>query len=106
VALQLAGSGWDASLPARIALGGDTTLSYADMIRALQQAQPPGDPARRCRLLPVPNRLFFLLAAPLLLRSPKAFEAVLRIGADLAGFTPAHQLLGREPESFPVLPLA
>jgi len=106
LAQQLGGSGWDGPLPACITLGGDTTLSYAAMIRALQQAQPPGDPARRCRLLPIPNRLFFLLAAPLLLRSPKAFEAVLRMGADLAGFTPAHQLLGREPESFPVLPLA
>jgi hypothetical protein len=76
------------------------------MVRALQFAQPVGDPARRCRLVPIPNRLFFSLASPLLLRSPKAFEAVLRMGANLSGFTPAHQLLGREPQSFPVLPLA
>jgi hypothetical protein len=41
-----------------------------------------------------------------LLPSPKAFEAVLRMGANLSGFTPAHQLLGREPQPFPVLPLA
>jgi hypothetical protein len=103
---QLRGSGCDPSLPQRITLGGDTTLTYAAMVRALQQAQPAGDPARLCRLLPIPNRLFFSLAAPLLLRSPKAFEAVLRIGANLSGFTPAHQLLGREPQPFPVLPLA
>ena len=76
------------------------------MISALQQAQPVDDLARRCRLLPIPNRLFFSLAAPLLLRSPKAFEAVLRMGSNLSGFTPAHQLLGREPQPFPVLPLA
>jgi hypothetical protein len=106
LAQELDGSGWDASLPACIALGGDTTLSYAAMVSALQQAQPPGDPARRCRLLPVPNRLFFALASPLMLRSPKAFEAVLRIGANLSGFTPTHQLLGTEPQPFPVLPLA
>ncbi len=105
VAEQLRGSSWDPSLPERITLGGDTTLTYTAMIRALQQAQPVGDPARRCRLLPIPNRLFFSLAAPLLLRSPKAFEAVLRMGANLSGFTPAHQLLGREPQPFPVLPL-
>jgi len=89
-----------------ICLGGDTTLSYLDMVRLLQQAQPADDPARRCRLLPIPNRLFFSLAAPLLLRSPKTFEAVLRMGANLSGFTPAHQLLSREPQPFPVLPLA
>jgi hypothetical protein len=93
-------------LPERITLGGDTTLTYAAMISALQEAQPATDPARRCRLLPIPNRLFFSLAAPLLLRSPKAFEAVLRMGANLSGFTPAHQLLGRELQPFPVLPLA
>lgn len=103
---QLRGSGCDPSLQERITLGGDTTLTYASMVRALQQAQPAGDPARRCRLLPIPNRLFFSLAAPLLLRSPKAFEAVLRMGANLSGFTPAHQLLDREPQPFPVLPLA
>ena len=108
VALRLAlllKSGRDSALPERISIGGDISLSYAEMIRDLQLAQPQGDPARRCRLLPIPNRLFFFLAAPLLLRSPKAFEAVLRMGADLSGFTPAHQLLGCEPQPFPVLPL-
>ena len=105
IAERLRVSGCDPSLPERITLGGDTTLTYTAMIRALQQAQSVGDPARRCRLLPIPNRLFFSLAAPLLLRSPKAFEAVLRMGANLSGFTPAHQLLGRDPQPFPVLPL-
>lgn len=109
VALQLArglsGGGCLPDLPDRIALGGDTTLSYAAMLAALQRAQPPGHPARRCRLLPLPNRLLFLLAAPLLLRSPKGFEAVLRMAADLSGFTPSHQLLQRSPQSFPVSPL-
>ena len=94
------------SLPERIALGGDTALTYKEMIIALQKAQLSGDPACRCLLLPIPNRLFFWLAAFLLLPSPKAFEAVLRMGANLSGFTPAHQLLGREPQPFPVLPLA
>jgi hypothetical protein len=101
LARQLTAAGWDPALPARIPLGGDVQLSYRAMLQALQQAQPPGDPARRCRLLPIPNRLFLLLAAPLLLRSPKAFEAVLRMGADLAGFLPAHQLLAEPPQPFP-----
>ena len=106
IAERLRESVGDPCLPERIPLGGDTNFTYASMLRALQQAQPAGDPARRCRLLPIPNRLFFSLAAPLLLRSPKAFEAVLRMGANLSGFNPVHQLLGREPQSFPVLPLA
>jgi len=110
VALELAqrmfGPGLDSSLPERIALGGDSQLSYKAMLQALQQALPANDPARHCRICEIPNRLFFLLAAPLLLRSPKAYEAVLRIGADLAGFTPSHQLLDQPPQPFPVLPLA
>lgn len=91
--------------PACLPLGGDVQLSYRAMLKALQQALPEADPARRCRLLPVPNQLFFWLASPLLLRSPKAFEAVLRMGADLAGFTAAHRLLGTPPQRFPVQPL-
>lgn len=102
---QLGEFGWDPSIPVRINIGGDVVVSYEVMIRSLQQAQPAADAARRCRLLPIPNRLFFLLASPLLLRSPKAFEAVLRMGANLSGFTPAHQLMGREAQLFPVLPL-
>lgn len=106
LARQLAGPGLDPDLPERIALGGDTSLSYESMIRALQMAQPASDPAQRCRLLPIPNRLFFSLAAPMLLHSPKAFEAMLRMGSNLSGFAPSHQLLGTEPQPFPVLPLS
>ena len=102
LAEQFAAGVLDASHPERITLGGDQLLSYRAMLQALQLAQPPGDRARRCRLLPIPNRLFFLLSAPLLLHSPKVYEAVLRMAADLAGFTPAHQLLEQLPAPFPV----
>ena len=102
LAQQLSSCDWDTALPERIPLGGDVSLSYRAMIRALQEAQPSGDLAQRCRLLPIPSRLFYLLAAPLVLRSPKAFEAILRIGADLAGFTPCHQLLAEPPKPFPL----
>lgn len=103
---QLSETGSQSSFPERIDVGGDSILDYQAMLRALQQAQPPGDTACRCLLLPIPNRLFFLLAAPLLIRSPKAFEAVMRMSANLSGFTPAHQFLGGEPQPFPVMPLA
>ena len=106
LAQQMISPGLNPALPERIALGGDSEISYKAMLQALQQALPANDPARHCYICEIPNRLFFLLAAPLLLRSPKAFEAVLRIGADLAGFTPCHQLLGQPPQPFPVLPLA
>jgi hypothetical protein len=84
-------------LPAYISLGGVNTHSYAAMMRALLQAQHPSDPARRCRLVRIPNRLFFALASPLLLSSPQAFKALLRRGANLSGFTPANELPGCDP---------
>jgi hypothetical protein len=93
----------------RIALGGDETLSYTTLLQRLQQAARQRDPldrAGRCRLLPLPPGIFHLLAAPLLPISAKGFEAVLRMEANLAGFTPVHSLLGTEPEPFPVPPLA
>ena len=101
---QFALSRWDPQLPQCITLGGDIELSYAAMLRALQQSLPD-DSARSCRLLSVPTRLFYAAAAPLLLQSPKSFEAVLRMGSDLSGFTPAHQLLKTPLQSFPVFPL-
>lgn len=103
---QFTTSGWDPLLPERIALGGDSELSYSSMLLALQQSLPQADPARRCRVLSLPTRLFYLAASPLLLHSPKAFEAVLRMGSDLSGFTPSHQLLKSNPQPFPVLPLS
>ena len=102
---QSASCGWDPQLPQRFALGGDSELSYAAMLRALQQSLPQTDAARRCRVLSVPTRFFYAAAAPLLLHSPKAFEAVLRMGSDLSGFSKAHQLLKSPPKPFPVLPL-
>jgi hypothetical protein len=93
----------------RIALGGDETLSYTTLLQRLQQAARQRDPLDRagsCRLLPLPPGIFHLLAAPLLPISAKAFEAVLRMEANLAGFTPVHSLLGTKPEPFPVPPLA
>ena len=103
---QLLDGGFYPALPERITLGGDSTLSYLEMLASLQQALPAADPARRCRLLSVPAPLVQLAAAPLLVASPKTFEAVQRMSADLAGFTPCHELFGGDPEPFPVLPLA
>lgn len=97
--------GWDPSQSQIITLGGDSELSYSSMLFALQQSLPQTDPARRCRLLPVPPRLFYMAATPFLLQSPKSFEAVLRIGSDLSGFTPAYQLTKTNPQSFPLHPL-
>ena len=87
-------------------LGGDEVVSYRTMLLRLQAALPEGDAARRCRLIAVPQRLFFAAAWPLQCFSPKTFEAVLRMGADLSGFPSANELLSSQAQLFPVQPLA
>ena len=102
---QLCSTSCDLHLSERIELGGDQELNYAAMLTSLQQSLPSNDPARSCLLLPLPPRIFYTLAAPLLLCSPKLYEAVLRIGSNLSGFQPAHHFLNSKPQSFPILPL-
>ncbi len=38
-----------------LALGGDITLAYAEMLPALHTAKSPGGPVRRCRVVLIPN---------------------------------------------------
>ena len=102
LARALAEGGGSADLPRHLPVGGDDTLSYQEMLERLQRLANRGG---RTTLIPVPARLIYALAAPLLLVSPKRFEAVLRMGADLSGFMAAHQLLQRPPEPFPLHPL-
>lgn len=78
-------------------LGGDETLSFRELLERIQASDPL---AARCRLLSLPTRLFQALAAPLLLMSPKLFEAVLRLSSDLCGFPRVADLLGRDPRPF------
>ena len=102
---QFIAKGFDTQLSQRISVGGDSVLSYFAMLRAMQLSLPHTDPARHCLLLPMPTRLFQAAAFPLLLFYPKVFEALLRISADLSGFTPSHHFLSGHPEDFPVLPI-
>jgi hypothetical protein len=88
-----------------IAVGGDDTLTYHQLLLRLQQQCEASDRARFCRLVPMPTWLFRGLAAPLLLAAPKGFEAVMRMQVDLAGFLPSHRLVGEDPRPFPVLPV-
>ena len=89
--------------PKLLEVGGDETLSYLTMLKRLQSSSSGEAVKRRCRLFTIPNQLFFFFAAPIALFSLKRYEAVLRIGADLAGFTAAGSLLQQPPARFPVV---
>ena len=89
--------------PKLLEVGGDETLTYFALLKRLQSSGSREAVKRRCRLFTIPNQLFFFLAAPIALFSLKRYEAVLRIGADLSGFTPAGALLQQTPALFPVI---
>ena len=84
-----------------LAIGGDETLSYRQLLERIQAGDAA---AARCRLLPLPARLVVFLASPLVLFAPKTFEAIWRMGADLAGFARPAELLGTPPQPFRPLP--
>ena len=89
--------------PKLLEVGGDESLSYFEMLKRLQVSRDKASQQWECKLFRIPNRLFFFLAAPIALFSLKRYEAILRIGADLAGFTPASSLLQQPPALFPVV---
>lgn len=87
---------WSSSI---LEIGGDEIFSYKAMIEKIQATMPQSD---RCPIFEIPNRVFNFCASPLIILSPKLFEAILRISADLSGFKPAHELLEEKPKTFPV----
>lgn len=86
-------------------LGGDEIISYTEMIIRIQASLPMGDIGRRCKVIEIPERLFFLLIAGVLPINTRLFEAILRLNSNLAGFVKVSAMLGVEPRMFPVLPL-
>jgi hypothetical protein len=97
---------WCRDEPQIISLGGDSIITYETMIKRIKCALNKEDPARRCRIYIIPDRLFFLLIALLLPINPRLFEAMMRIRSNLSDFTKAHEILEGSPQTFPVLPLA
>ena len=77
----------------RIFVGGDLTLTYLDMIKEISNTIPKKLFFGNCKVLLLPNRLFYFLISPIYIFSPKLFESLLRISSDLSGFTPIYKLI-------------
>ena len=88
-----------------LALGGDSSLTYENMLISLQNNLPLDDRARLCQIFPLPNRIFFLIFFPLMLFSPRIYEALLRLCVNLSGFTTTSEILRCESQAFPVHPI-
>jgi hypothetical protein len=102
-AKKILGSNWKANEESVITLGGDEILSYEEMLQKVQMSLSSEDRGKNCRIIKVPDEVFYTLSAPLLPLNPKLFEAVMRIKSNLSGFTKAHAVTSAIPQCFPVL---
>ena len=85
--------------------GGDTSISYFEMILLIRNSLGNGDKGKNCKLLKVPKRLFILLINPISIFSPKIFESLLRIFSNLSGFKSVSQIMNRKTnQQFPHIP--
>ena len=84
-----------------INIGGDQTLDFGQMINTLKDSLKVNDRAKRCVIIKIPNRLFFILISPIMILSPKYFASLARICSNLSGFDKACDITKTEPKSFP-----
>jgi len=96
---------WVKEDPFILTLGGDEIFSYENMILRIRYQLTKKGQGRICRVITIPEVIYFLLSAPLLPLNPKMFEALMRVKSNLSGFSKAHEILGIDPQVFPILPL-
>lgn len=87
-------------------IGGDSILSYREMLVSLRDALVLRDKSHYCLFLALPNSFFYLLFSPLLLFSPKKYEALLRVSSNLSGFATSRSITSTKLTPFPLLPLS
>jgi hypothetical protein len=96
---------WSNNEPEIMTLGGDSIISYKEMIIRTQDKLAQNHCARKCKIISIPDKLYFLIIFPLLLINPKFFEALLRVKSNLCDFTKVHEILNEDSSEFPILPL-
>ena len=85
-----------------INLGGDEELTYEEILKRIKKSFPKSDKINNCIFIKIPNRFFFILCIPILIFSPKLFEALQRITINMNGFTKSYKISGSKKKNFPV----
>ena len=85
-----------------IEIGGDEIMSYKEMLLKMQKSLSNKDKARNCKIILIPNRIFYFLSSFIVFFSPKIFESLLRVSADLSNFQKPHEIMGSDPNKFPI----
>ena len=82
-------------------LGGDEELTYQEMLYRIKKSYTKPK-SINCIFLEIPNRVFFLLCLPIIIFSPKLYEAIQRITINMHGFTKSYEISGKKKKNFPV----
>ena len=88
-------------IQSKILVGGDTILTFNEMLIAIKNSTNNRDRARKCFLIFVPDKIFIFLISPIFILSRKKYEALLRVFANLSHFTQQHQLTNKKSKFFP-----
>ncbi len=83
-------------------IGGDEELSYAKMLERIKGSLLKESPLKKCFLIKIPNRIFYLIFSPIILISPKYYESILRISVNMGGFQPSYKIHGKKEAKFPL----
>ena len=83
-------------------IGGDEELCYEKMLQRINENMVRHYQIRRCFLIKIPNRIFFLILSPAILISPKFYESILRISIDMGGFVSSYKISGEKKTRFPI----
>ena len=82
-------------------VGGDEEITYSDLLKRLSIVAS-NHKNKRCKVITIPNKLFYVLFFPLLIFKPKIFEALYRMQSDLSGFPKYSDYAGKSSDKFPI----
>ncbi len=82
-------------------VGGDEEIKYREMLKRLNSSLL-NNSKKCCKIISIPNNLFYILILPLLIVKPKLFEALFRIGSNLSGFKKCSRYMGEKYNKFPL----
>ena len=84
-----------------VEVGGDEEITYSELLKRLSIFASKAK-NKRCKVMAIPNKLFYILFCPFLFFKPKIFEALYRMQSDLSGFPKCSDYLGKSSDKFPI----
>ena len=82
-------------------VGGDEELSYSELLKRLSTIAS-NTKYKRCKIISIPNKIFYIFLSPLLIFKPKIFESLYRMQSDLSGFPKYSDYVGKSANKFPL----